>query len=228
MRLDNHTFIVTGGTGALGTAVVRQLAQAGATVHATWVNDAERQRFSVEGDVHLRKVDLMDEAAVDALYQGVGPLWGSLHVAGGFAMSPVTETSLGSLTFLWRLNTMTAFLCCRAAVRAMKQTGQGGRIVQVAAKPVLQPAGGTVAYAMSKAGVASLTQCLAEEVRQDGIFVNAIAPGILDTPANRGAMPGADFTRWPSVDEVARLMVHLASPDNAVTSGAVLPAYGQS
>ena len=228
MTLSGRTCIVTGGTGALGSAVVAQLAAAGATVHTTWRSEAERDRFSVRGDVHLHRVNLLEEAEVDALYDRVGALWGSVHIVGGFSMAPVVDTSVDRLEFLWRLNTLTAFLCCRAAVRNLSAAGEGGRIVQVAARPVLQPSGGTVAYAMSKAGVATLTQCLAEEVREQGIFVNSVVPSIMDTPANRAAMPDADHARWPTVEEVARAMVHLVSPDNAVVTGALVPVYGRT
>ncbi len=85
-----------------------------------------------------------------------------------------------------------------------------------------------VAYSTSKAGVASLTQCLAEELAPDGIWVNAVVPSIMDTPANRAAMPGADHSAWPSVGDVAHTIAFLASPDNAVTRGALVPVYGRS
>ena len=228
MELRGRTFVITGGTGALGSAVVRRLAEEGATCHVTWVSEREREAFTVAGDVHLHRADLMDESAVDALYTGLDPLWGSIHIAGGFTMAPVAETTVERFTFMWRLNALTAFLCSRAAVRCMQRTGEGGRIVQVAARQVLQPTGGAVAYAMSKAGVATLTQCLAEEVKRDDILVNAVVPSIMDTPANRSAMPDADHTRWPTVDEVAHTIVSLAHPANRVISGALVPVFGRA
>jgi NAD(P)-dependent dehydrogenase (short-subunit alcohol dehydrogenase family) len=118
-------------------------------------------------------------------------------------------------------------LCCRAAVRAM--TG-GGRIVNVAARPALEwrTGAGMTAYTVSKAGVAALTAALAEEVAKDGILVNAVAPSIMDTPANRKAMPKADHALWPKVEEVAATIAFLASPENRVTRGAIVPVYGKS
>ena len=110
----------------------------------------------------------------------------------------------------------------------MRSGGDGGCIVNVAARPALQPVGGMIAYTTAKAAVASLTQCLAEEVRGDGIRVNAILPSILDTPANRRAMPDADFDRWPKPAEVARTISFLASPDNRLTSGALVPVFGRA
>jgi NAD(P)-dependent dehydrogenase (short-subunit alcohol dehydrogenase family) len=108
------------------------------------------------------------------------------------------------------------------------RAGQGGRIVNVAARPAVQPTGGMIAYTTAKAAVASLTQCLAEEVKQDGICVNAILPSVLDTPANRQGMPDADFDSWPKLDEVARAILSLASPENRVTSGALVPVFGRA
>ena len=126
------------------------------------------------------------------------------------------------------INLVTAFLCCRAAVTAMTRTGAGGRIVNVAARPALEwrTGAGMAAYAASKAAVAALTVALAEEVAKAGILVNAVAPSIMDTPANRAAMPKADHAAWPKVEEVAATILFLASPDNKVTRGGVVPVYG--
>jgi NAD(P)-dependent dehydrogenase (short-subunit alcohol dehydrogenase family) len=106
----------------------------------------------------------------------------------------------------------------------------GGRIVNVAARPALEwrTGAGMTAYTASKAGVAALTAALAEEVVKAGILVNAVAPSIMDTPANRQAMPKADHTLWPKVEEVAATIAFLASPENRVTRGAVVPVYGKS
>ena len=127
-------------------------------------------------------------------------------------------------------NLVSAYLCSRAAVSAFRQTGGGGRIVNVAARPALEPRTGAsmTAYTASKAGLAALTQALAEEVAKDGILVNAVAPSTMDTAANRKSMPKADFAAWPKVEEVAATILFLASPENAVTRGAIVPVYGRS
>jgi NAD(P)-dependent dehydrogenase (short-subunit alcohol dehydrogenase family) len=109
----------------------------------------------------------------------------------------------------------------------MKQRG-GGRIVNVAARTVLEPVGGKVAYSAAKAGVAALTQGLAAEVLGDGILVNAILPSTIDTPANRQAMPQADFARWATPVQIAETVAFLASPENALTTGTLVPVYGRS
>jgi NAD(P)-dependent dehydrogenase (short-subunit alcohol dehydrogenase family) len=108
--------------------------------------------------------------------------------------------------------------------------GQGGRIVNVGARPALEwrTGAGMSAYTVAKAGVAALTVALAEEVAKDGILVNAVAPSIMDTPANRKAMPKADHSVWPKVEEVAATIAFLASSDNGVTRGAIVPVYGKS
>jgi NAD(P)-dependent dehydrogenase (short-subunit alcohol dehydrogenase family) len=150
-----------------------------------------------------------------------------VHLAGGFRGAPITETSRADLGQQIEINLVTAFLCCREAVRAMRRSG-GGRIVNVASRAVEVPAGGAVAYAASKAAVAALTRSLAEEVRRDGIQVNAVLPSIIDTPANRAAMPNAAVDRWPKPAEIARAIVWLASPESRLISGALIPVYGNA
>jgi NAD(P)-dependent dehydrogenase (short-subunit alcohol dehydrogenase family) len=126
------------------------------------------------------------------------------------------------------MNLVSCFLCCRAAVNAM--TGKEGRIVNVAARPALEwrSGAGMTAYTASKAAVGALTVALAEEVAKQGILINAVAPSIMDTPANRKAMPKADHAAWPKVEEVTRTILFLASPENKVTRGAIVTVYGRS
>jgi NAD(P)-dependent dehydrogenase (short-subunit alcohol dehydrogenase family) len=229
---DRHV-VVTGGTGALGTAVVRTLIEAGAVCHVPYVHDGEAQRFPLrqhERVTLLAVTDLADEAAVTRLYDGVPKLWASIHLAGGFAMSPVAETGRAALMQQLDMNFITCFLCCRASLYGFARAGDGGRIVNVAARPALEwrSGAGMAAYTASKAAVAALTVALAEEVAKDGILVNAVAPSILDTAANRAAMPKADFAAWPKVEEVAATIAFLASPANKVTRGAIVPVYGRS
>jgi NAD(P)-dependent dehydrogenase (short-subunit alcohol dehydrogenase family) len=177
-------------------------------------------------------VDLTDDACVTSFYGALPGLFASIHLAGGFTMSPLTVTSKEDLLRMVNVNLTTCFLCCREAARRISASkGQdGGRIVNVAAKAGIEPTGaaGMAAYAASKAAVSALTQALGQELVGEGILVNAVAPSILDTPANRKAMPNADHARWPKVDAVARAILFLASPDNTVTRGAVIQVYGRS
>ena len=232
MPFTNRHCLVTGGTGALGSEVVRDLLEHGAEVHVTWREARELDRIDFKDHVTLHEVDLGDEASVAAMYAKAGPIYASIHVAGGFAMGPIQDVTQADFESMMRLNAGTCFLCCREAVKAMRAAGRsaedGGRIVNVIARPAIEPAGGMLAYSTSKAAVASLTQCLAKEVIGDGILVNAVAPSIMDTPANRAGMPDADFDAWPKVEEVARTMVWLASPANTLTTGTLVPVYGRA
>lgn len=233
MKMDGLQVVVTGGTGALGTAVVGLLLEAGAVCHVPWVQARELERFGHKGRVQLIEgVELTDEKAVERLYERFGTggakLWASIHIAGGFSMAPVEKVSKDDFVGQMQQNALTCFLCCREAVRRMGDGG--GRIVNVAARPGLIPeqGAGMVAYTASKAAVAAITQSLAAEVAGRGILVNAVVPSIMDTPANRAAMPDADHAKWPKVAEVAATIAFLASPANAVTRGGLVPVYGRS
>jgi NAD(P)-dependent dehydrogenase (short-subunit alcohol dehydrogenase family) len=165
---------------------------------------------------------------VDGFYAGLLKLWASIHIAGGFASAPIENSDKALLMGQIETNLVSAYLCCRAAVGALRKSG-GGRIVNVAARHALEPRGGAslTAYTAAKAALAALTTALAEEVVKDSILVNAVAPSIMDTPANRKSMPKADFAAWPKVEEVAATIVFLASPQNGVTRGAIVPVYGK-
>ena len=230
---DRH-LVITGGAGALGTAVVTALVETGAICHVPCFDDAEAQRFRLRDHKHVVLSvtgSLADETAVTRLYQGIAPLWASVHLAGGFAAARLAETGVATLQQQIEMNLVSCLLCCRAAVNAMTANAAGGgRIVNVAARAALEwrTGAGMAAYTASKAAVAALTVALAEEVAKDGILVNAVAPSIMDTPANRAAMPKADYSLWPKVEEVAATILFLASPENRVTRGAVVPVYGKS
>lgn len=178
------TVVVTGGRGALGQAVVAELSQAGF-------------------DVRVPDVDLREEAAVEAWYDAQGPIAASVHLVGGFAMAPIRDATLESFQAMIDTNLRTCFLCCRAAIRRMEQ----GAIVNVAARAGVDPTtgAGMAAYAASKAGVVALTRALDAEL-VGSIRVNAIAPGTLDTPANRAAMPDADRSAWVAPAHVAAVI----------------------
>lgn len=214
MRIDfaDRHVVVTGGSGELGAAVVRLLTSAGATCHLP---------------LRSAGVDLADEAAVAGYYAKLPDLWASIHCAGGFAMGPAQETPLAAFQKMHAMNAVSAFLCSR---EALKKMSGGGRIVNVTAAAGVEPTRGSgkVAYAASKASVAAMTVALAEEVAPRGIWVNAVAPSVMDTEANRKAMPNADFSKWPKLEEVAATIAFLASPQNAVTRGAIVPVYGRS
>jgi NAD(P)-dependent dehydrogenase (short-subunit alcohol dehydrogenase family) len=232
MEYQNRQVVVTGGTGALGVAVVGALVAAGAVCHVPYRSDAELAHFEYRDNPQVKLIRisaLTDEPAVNGFYGAIDRLWASIHIAGGFAFAPIDQSNRSLLLSQLEGNLISAYLCSRAAVVAFRKTGRGGRIVNVAARQALEPRLGAslTAYTVAKAGVAALTVALAEEVAKEGILVNAIAPSIMDTPANRGSMPKADFGAWPKVDEVAASILFLASAENSVTRGAVVPAYGK-
>jgi NAD(P)-dependent dehydrogenase (short-subunit alcohol dehydrogenase family) len=232
--------VVTGGTGALGRAVIRALRAGNAICHVPNLVAAELGDFPFAADpnVHItRDVDVADEAAVRRFYQALPPLWASIHLAGGFAMSPIAETSAADFVAQFRMNALSCFLCSAAAIAAFRARvapgpggARGGRIVNVSARPALEPrlGAGMVGYTASKSAVAALTQALAQETTDEEIWVNAVAPSILDTPANRAAMPEADHGRWVAPADLAEVITFLASPANRGVRGAVVPVYGGS
>ena len=216
----------------MGTGVVGALLDQGAICHvplwrpvtADGYVFAHHERVNLSGPF-----DLSTEADAEAFFTSLPPLWASIHVAGGFSMSPLTDTSLADFEGMIAMNAVTAFLCCREAVKSMRRSEhEGGRIVNVSARPAVTPTAGMVSYATSKAAVAAITTSLAEELAPEGIWVNAVLPSVMDTPENRRAMPDADHGSWPSVDEVARTVAFLASPDNAATRGGLVPVYGRA
>ncbi|HEU0017500.1 MAG TPA: SDR family NAD(P)-dependent oxidoreductase, partial [Methyloceanibacter sp.] len=205
----------------------------GAVCTVPWLHEKETENLPHRESKQVEligPIDLTDEAAVARLYAGVPMLWASINIAGGFAMAPVAKTGKAALMQQIDINLVSCFLCCSAAVNAIGATGQGGRIVNVASRPALEwrLGAGMGAYTASKAAVAALTVALSEEVAKEGILVNAVAPSIMDTPANRAAMPKANYDVWPKVDEVAATILFLASPDNKVTRAAIVPVFGRS
>lgn len=231
MSLEGRVAILTGGTGALGRTVTRHFAGAGARVHVPWIVPEEVETFRSElGDlasgVTLHRTDLTDPGEVEALVRACVEREGRLDIlanlAGGFVYAPIEETSPETWQRMLEMNATTCFLCCRAAAPAMRRQGRG-RIINVSARPaVLRGAAGMSAYAASKAAVLKLTQSLAEELAPDGITVNAIVPSIIDTPANRAAMPDADRSRWLPPEEIARVIAFLASDDARTVTGAAV------
>ena len=235
MRIDytGRPVVVTGGTGALGAAVVELLVAAGATCHLPARRAPDPSKFPLASHERVKitpNVDLADEHAVVEFYRALPSLWASVHTAGAFDGGPLASTSLAAFREMFEVNAVTCFLCTREAVREMRADGPdaGGRIVNVGSKPAMIPTAGVSAYAAAKAAVHALTLGLGEELAAGGIWVNAVVPSIMDTPANRAAMPDADHSKWPKVQDVAATIAFLASPQNTVTRGALVPVYGRS
>jgi NAD(P)-dependent dehydrogenase (short-subunit alcohol dehydrogenase family) len=233
-RLEG-TVIVTGGTGALGRAVVAELLSTGARVVSTWIAPEERDRTAAElGDhelLELVEADLLTEGGADNAI-GVAtarpPLAALVNLVGGYAAGGrLHEAPPEEFERQLALNLLTAVRATRAALPAMLDQ-QGGSIVCVGTKAALQPFPGASGYVVSKAAVIALVRALAVEYRDDGIRANAVLPSVIDTPANREQMPNADHAKWVPPVQIARVIRFLCSPDSTPTSGAAIPVYGRA
>jgi NAD(P)-dependent dehydrogenase (short-subunit alcohol dehydrogenase family) len=221
--------IITGGTGGLGVAVTERFLADGWRVVVPWVAEAERERLGPRDGLELVRADLFEPAAADSLAARAGPdLRAVVHLVGGFhAGGRVHETPVETLRDQLRLNLEPAWLVTKAAVPALLAAGAGS-IVCVSSRAALKPFPGGAAYAIAKAAVLAFTDALDAEYAQDGIRANAILPSVIDTPANRAAMPDADPSTWVTPAQIAATIAALCGPDAVATSGAHLPVYGRA
>jgi NAD(P)-dependent dehydrogenase (short-subunit alcohol dehydrogenase family) len=225
--LRDRVVLVTGATGALGAAIAQAFVASGARV--VGVTHSEIPQASAAGVIY-ESADVGDEAAVEALVAKVVREHRALDVVvnavGGFAAGQaVTALALDTWERMLSLNARTVFLVSKHAGRAMVER-RAGRIINISSRAAYSGRKNAAAYAVAKRAVITLTEAQAEELRGSGVTVNAIAPSIIDTPANRTDMPAADTSRWPSPARVARVVLFLASDDAALISGAVIPVYG--
>ena len=221
------TVLVAGGTGFLGSAVVRELIRSGHDVTATWVVEAERERLASE-PVELVEADLFDPDAAEAAVRAVKDLEAVVDLVGGFADGPrIHETDPAEFARLMQLNLTPAFLLARAAMPRLMERG-GGAFLCVSARTALRPYPGGGAYSVAKASVLALVNALDVEYRKEGVRCNAILPSVVDTPANREAQPNADHSKWVKPEEIAKVVCFLVSSDSAPTSGGAVPVYGRA
>jgi NAD(P)-dependent dehydrogenase (short-subunit alcohol dehydrogenase family) len=226
-----RVFAITGASGVLGSAVAK--AAAGRGHRVALIDHAKHTPHGlIDGDdvLILGGVDLTDadsaKAAIDATTARFDGLDVVLNIAGGFSWETVESGGWDTWHRLFLLNVQTAANVCRAAVPHLKRS-KAGRIVNVGANGALKASLGMGAYAASKAGVHSLTQALADELKADGVTVNAVLPSIIDTPANRADMPKADFAAWVAPDDLAAVMLFLASEEARAVTGALIPVTGR-
>jgi NAD(P)-dependent dehydrogenase (short-subunit alcohol dehydrogenase family) len=220
--------LVAGGTGVLGTAVVKELVASGHPVAATWIVERERERLEGVEGVELIQADLFDPAQAAAAVASVSEIDAVVNLVGGYAQNGrIHETDPDEFDRLMTLNLRPSILLARAAMPRFLRRG-GGAFVAVSARPALRPFPGAAPYIVSKAAVLAFVQTLDAEYRQDGIRANAVLPSVIDTPANRADQPDADYSKWVLPEEIAKVIRFLVSDESAPMSGAAVPVYGRA
>lgn len=235
MKLENTVALVAGGTGGLGRAVSLALLEAGAKVSVTYRKKEELDLLSDAAGANGARldaysVDATDVASsrqlIDTLVAKHGRLDALVNAIGGYAGGiALWETESNTFEQMLALNLRSGHSLARAVVPAMLKQ-HSGSIVNVAARAAFDHPAGASAYAASKAAAVAMFDSLAQDVRGTGIRVNTILPSIIDTEANRKAMPDANFEKWPKPENIARVVLFLCSDDAKVIHGAAIPVYG--
>jgi NAD(P)-dependent dehydrogenase (short-subunit alcohol dehydrogenase family) len=221
LTYGGRAVVVFGATGALGSGVAAAFAAAGASV--TGVGKTEPAAEDRLAGVRYASADVLSDEAVGALLDAARPLWAVVNTVGGYApRRPLAETDPAELNRQLTLNLVSAAVITKHALRVMQSAGVG-RIVHTASRAGVVSKGAGFAYSVSKLGVLHLVLMAADEVRGTGVTVNCVVPSIIDTPANRAAMPSANHDAWPKVADLARSYLYLASPEAALINGAALP-----
>ena len=224
-----RTALITGGTGGLGAAVTRELLGSGWRVVVPWVEERELARVEEHERLQLVQADCTQPAQVARAIEAAGEdLRAAVNLVGGYAEGGrVHETPVDQFDAQLRLNLRPTYLVCAAAIPVLLRAG-GGALVCVSSRAALRPFPGAAGYITAKAAVLAFVDALDAEYRKDGIRANAIIPSVIDTPANRAAMPDADRTTWVRPEEIARTIRYLCSDDSTATSGAHVPVYGRA
>jgi len=236
-KFDGKVVLVAGGTGGLGRAVTLAFLEEGAKVIATYRKQEELDTLKIRAGVNTAQldgvaVDVTEEAAVRQLIEKIVGKYRRLdamvNTVGGYAGgTKLWELETKVFDQMLALNLRSGYALSRAAARAMLKEGHGA-IVNVAAKAAVDHAGGAAAYAASKSAAVALLDSLAADLQGSGVRANTVLPSIIDTEANRKAMPKADFAKWPKPEEIARVILFLCSDDARVIHGAAIPVYGDS
>jgi NAD(P)-dependent dehydrogenase (short-subunit alcohol dehydrogenase family) len=230
-RFEGKTALVAGGTGGLGRAVSLALVQEGARVSVTYRSEEELQSLRAAAGTSASsltgfRADVTNEKEVSAVVQKIGSLDILVNAVGGYAGgTALWETTADTFDRMMLLNVRSGFVLARVVVPAMVRRGSGS-IVNISSRAAVDHAAGASAYAASKAAAVAMMDSLGAEVLGKGVRVNTVLPSIIDTEANRKAMPDADFAKWPKPEEIARVILFLCSEDAKLIHGASVPVYG--
>jgi NAD(P)-dependent dehydrogenase (short-subunit alcohol dehydrogenase family) len=235
--MSAQVVLVAGGTGGLGRAVTLAFLELGSNVTVTYRDENELSELKTLAGSHLSHLsaysaDVTDEAAVQSLVDAIVAQHSRLDVlvntVGGYA-GGIKLWELDSKTFdrMFALNVRSGFVLSKSVVRQMLRQNSGA-IINIAAKAAVDHAAGASAYAASKSAAVALMDSLAADLHGTGIRVNSILPSIIDTPVNRKAMPAADFDTWPKPEQIAQVILFLASEEAKLIHGASIPVYGNS
>lgn len=236
-ELAGQVAIITGGTGGLGKAVTLALLEAGTQAVVTYTNAEERRRLEERADAYagrlsFAEVNVTDVGAVARLVEQVRTQHGRIdilaHLVGGYlGGKSIGETTIEAWQKQIDLNLTSAFICVRAVLPAMQEHDYG-RIIAVSSRSGVRYSPGVAAYTAAKAGLIALIGVVAEENHRAGITANCVLPSIIDTAANRSAMPSARHDQWPKPEEIAEVVRFLAGPHSSLVSGAAIPVYGKA
>lgn len=225
--MNGKIVVITGASGALGQVVLKRAIADGATVAA--IDHSAKTPASTPDRLQIGGIDLSDAAQADTAIAAVVKQFGRIdvliNIAGAFAFENISDGSNKSWETMHRLNLLTALNASRAAIPHLT-TSKAGRIINIGAMGAIQASAGMGPYAASKAGVHRLTEALAAELKGK-VTVNAVLPSTIDTPANRRDMANADFSKWVTPDELASVILFLASDAASAVTGALLPVSGR-
>ena len=232
---SNKVVLITGGTGALGKTLTQRFISSGATTIVTYLKDENIETNKGQNAVNAQfiKADVTREEQVVRLISAIVERFGHIDIlvnsVGGYlGGKSVTDLEEHEWDLMMNLNLKSAFLISKHVIPVMKSSGPGGKIVHISSKTGLKSEGHDSAYAASKSGLIRLVESISQETKELGINVNCILPSVIDTEANRRAMPKADFSRWVKTDDITNVVFFLCSQEAKVVTGAAIPTYGLS
>ena len=230
-QFHGKSILVAGGTGGLGRAVTLAFLREGATVHVTYRSEAEFSSLHTAAaqsaqSLHGHRADVTSEPETAALLKQIGRIDVLVNTVGAYAGgTPLWQTPIDVFEHMMALNVRSGFVLAHATVPLMLAQSSGV-VINIASRAAVDHAAGASAYAAAKAAAVAMMDSLAADLLGTGVRVNTVLPSIIDTPANRSAMSGADFSKWPRPEEIADVILFLATDQARLIHGASIPVYG--